>query len=371
MSSSIGRDDLAAASAKGQQVKAAEASAVDSRMPPPELTDLARMHYQAGHDDAAFLEARARWVDRFHAVHFARFGDSVAVGVAEVTPKRPPYDYPAQGRNRGMRRRRRDSKQDGDSEAWHFWRELLVAAPVQPGYHDLNILLEDIADLHLRATYYTDPEDSAFCHRLLRSPLDDCWRAYSDWPSNEAPPECAKIYLQSARARLDSVADIYVRSAQRRTVTQYSLGMIIGSILIPIIVFFNVVSFQLLNLVAPDSGLPVSIRAGVYVGCTLGGVGAACSVLLRINTEKVDIDHESTRHGTNLWLNPVVQRGAARIVIGSLFGGVVAWLLHADIFTPSAWSESAENQVLLTGAGAFVAGFSERFVPDLVLRKSK
>jgi hypothetical protein len=330
------------------------------------LHDLAQIFLRVNKHEVnedEFLKARAQWVDKFYQVHFERFSCNVAAGVAEVTPKRPPYDYRSQGRRRHLFKKRHD-----DAPDWHFWREALVTSAQEHQYVDLSLLLEDYSDLYLRATYYTDPEDSAFCHRLLRTGLEACIQAYDHWETLEksARDACGK----ALRDRLSAVRDIYLRCAARRTVTQYTFGMLLGMLLIPFIVVVIVLSFFILDHLGGNVVLLADMRVSVYIGCTLGGMGAASSVLTRINSNKVSLDVESTRHGLLFWMNPAVQRGMARVVMGSLFGGLVAWCLYAKLLLPAAFLESPESRSVLTGVGAFVAGFSERFIPDLILRNA-
>jgi hypothetical protein len=328
------------------------------------LHDLAQKFLGGGMENSDFLNARAQWEDKFYKVHFECFSCKVAAGVAEVTPKRPPYDYRSQ-----FRRRRLFKKQRGDIQGWHFWREAIITSPQEHQYADLNRLLEDYADLYLRATYYTDPEDSAFCHRLLRTGLEGCIQAYNYWGASDEPLEdsCSK----ALRDRHSTVLEIYLRCAARRTVTQYTLGMLLGMLLIPVVVALNIFGFWVLDLLGSRVDPFAEIRISVYIGCTLGAVGAASSVLTRIASDKVNLDRESTRHGLFFWLNPVIQRGMVRVVVGSLFGGLVAWCLYGRILLPEAFQAAGESRTALTAVGAFIAGFSERFIPDLILRRIK
>jgi hypothetical protein len=147
--------------------------------------------------------------------------------------------------------------------------------------------------------------------------------------------------------------------------------MLLGLLFIPLVIALNILGFEVLDRLWNSVDLLVDIRISVYIGCVLGAVGAASSVLTRIASDKVNLDLESTRHGLFFWLNPVIQRGMVRVVAGSLFGGLVAWCLYAKILLPAAFLASNDNLTALAGVGGFVAGFSERFIPDLILRRTK
>jgi hypothetical protein len=46
-------------------------------------------------------------------------------------------------------------------------------------------------------------------------------------------------------------------------------------------------------------------------------------------------------------------------------------ILPAWLYGPSGVGASGQKKLILTGVFAFVAGFSERFIPDLILRKAQ
>jgi hypothetical protein len=347
---------------------------------PPYLEDVVRLHHEKGPQSQEFSDRRDELLARFHRVHYEHYCHNAAAGVIEVTPQRPPYDYRGQGHHRGLVRKK-------GCPHWHYWRETLVATSPDRGFTKLNGILTEYSDLYLLSTYYTDPEDSALCHRILRNGLRDCVDAYEDWLDDDTGND-RELRLEALRERYSQVDKIYTRCAKRRTVTQYSFGMLLGTVFIPLWIALNILGFWGLEvLLRSPEALPERFDIAVYLGCALGGIGAACSVLSRINSNKVRLDFESTRHGPYFWLNPAVQRGVARIVIGCLFGGVVAWVFYAELLLPSWLNNSTgsdgnagqstltltteQTRLILTGVAAFAAGFSERLIPDLILRKAQ
>lgn len=358
------------------------------------LHDVARAIADKSPDAETLLE---KWRLKFHRVYYERWSTAAPAAIAEITPRRPPFDYRLQEPTRRVRSRRarvesatqraengaqadevsRRNQTEGLSEpAWTYWREALVCYPACEKYADLNDVVRDLADLYLRATNYTDAEDAAFCHRLLRDAMGDCISYYEDWadPATDDAEKRARLNrMRHLRRRLAEVSALYRRCAERRTVTQYTFGMLLGLLAVPIFFLVNAGAFWLIERIQPIE-LHQSLRAGVHIGCALGGIGATSSVLLRISSSSVNIDVESTRHGWYFWDNPVVQRGVARVVIGTLFGGMAAWFLLAggllpDTFQPDA--DDAASTLLAIGVVAYISGFSERFIPDLIVRSTR
>jgi hypothetical protein len=387
------------------------------------FADLATARLQ---DQQEWKRLREKWRKRFHVVHFEHYSAKVPAAFAEVTPLRPPYDY--RGQEPVTRRGRRNASDDhpqrdsqgetgttyaagrkhdknASSRAWRreptwtYWREVLVTFPPTAD-QTLNAELCQLANLYLRASNFTDPEDAAYCHRLLRPALTECVSYYDCTPTPNAgtaaastsagstPPVPAPPVPMSAqplpasgarldflRARREAIEQIYERCAARRTITQYTVGMLLGLLALPVLFLLNLLAFYLFAITAEQEvRLPSLVETSVHVGTVMGAVGAVSSVLLRINSSRVDLDLESTRHGWHVWLNPVIQRGVARVVIGIIFGGVAAWFVLAGVLVPDAASldlEDPESTILMVGVLAYISGFSERFIPDLIIRTAR
>lgn len=334
------------------------------------------------------------WHEKFHRVHFEQYARNVPAAVAEVTPVRPPYDYRSQRPGPLDRWRARrgagpvpatapgpaDGSQPGREPKWADFREALVVWPPGPDFRELNDVLLDLSDLYLRASNYTDQEDAAFCHRLLRPALAECVSAYDSWQAPTAPagseqatPSPSGGLLSCLRTRHEEIEAIYRRCAIRRTVTHYAFGMLLGLVvLLPAFVAANALSFWVFERIV-GVRLEAALVGSVHVGIALGAVGAASSVLLRITSSKVDLDYESTRHGWRGWDNPVIQRGAFRVAMGTIFGGMAAWFVQAGVLLPDAFQDALDHTsaFLVAGTIAYVAGFSERFIPDLIMRTAR
>jgi hypothetical protein len=301
---------------------------------------------------------RRVWEERFQTVHFERYNPAVPAAIAEVTPKDPPYEY--------------SSKRNWERNRWH-WRQVLVVYQVIGPQASLGQLMQDFARLYIKVTRYTDRQDGAVCQRYIRLALEDCVNAHSCVASVAGRPEASNdITADTRRLLYDEIKALYERCAARRTVTQYILGMIIGLLLVPGIVGLNFLVFHLFSQGEGIRGVPDYMAESVLTGLLGGSSGALASVLLRINdSNSVNLDVEATRHGWMFWTNPVMQRGIGRIIIGCLFGGAIAWCVESRLILPEAFRTEGSSTILIIGVVAFVAGFSERFVPDLILRQAK
>jgi hypothetical protein len=110
------------------------------------------------------------WRAKFHKVHYERYSTRAPAAMAEVTPRRPAFDYRLQ-RSAWWRARKEaraahessagarsdeDDVADGRSRrrrelrdpSWTYWREALVSYPAQANYAELNDVLSDLADLY-------------------------------------------------------------------------------------------------------------------------------------------------------------------------------------------------------------------------------
>ncbi|WP_433157855.1 hypothetical protein [Kribbella sp. CA-247076] len=337
---------------------------------PPYLHDLAIARHDKEADAGPgqrYEECFAAFREKFYAIHFVCFSDCTTAAIAEVTPARPPYDYPSQKHWRIL--------PHSSEQKWNAWREVVVNMPPHEEFAQRNAELSALAALYLRASHFTDPEDSAFCHRLVRLALQQCIRSYDDEASEPSvvggmlkrDPEPTDMVAATRQLHKDAEG-VYHRCAQRRTVSHYVFGMLLGVGALAVMIAVNLVAFK--GLENQNVKLPTDMEGLVTLGHLLGAAGAVSSVLLRITSSKVDMDVESTRHGWRIWSNPAMQRGLMRVVIGSLFGGVAAWFMRAGLLGPDALQAGTDNSVAIAGVIAYAAGFSERFIPDIVLRQA-
>jgi hypothetical protein len=171
----------------------------------------------------------------------------------------------------------------------------------------------------------------------------------SDDASNERRRRIAKS-LEMANRELDNL-DMFVRqSAKVEAMKYYLLGMPVGVLV--------------LILLAVAAGYWLDMRGfatdELILTLVAGGIGAVVSVLLRITKgQRIEVDTQAGRRLTALG-------GSFRPLVGAILGLALYVLLQADLLP---LTQGSEGQELAFYAGiAFLAGFSERWAQDMLLR---
>jgi hypothetical protein len=171
----------------------------------------------------------------------------------------------------------------------------------------------------------------------------------SDDASNERRERITKS-LKMANKELDNL-DVFVRqSAKVEAMKYYLLGMPVGTL---VLIGLAVAAGNWLNMRGfTTDELVLTLIAG--------GVGAVVSVLIRITKgQRIDVDTQSGRALTILG-------GSFRPLIGAILGLAVYVLLQADLLPFTRGSEGEE--LAFYAALAFLAGFSERWAQDMLVR---
>jgi hypothetical protein len=104
-------------------------------------------------------------------------------------------------------------------------------------------------------------------------------------------------------------------------------------------------------------GLHLNYLEGSYFG---GALGAMVSVMTRMTRNKLDLNYESGP-------KTLFVLGVFRPAIGTIFGLFAYFVLVSGLLHVNAPSNGDSN-FYFYGAIAFVAGFSERFAPDMISR---
>jgi hypothetical protein len=172
-------------------------------------------------------------------------------------------------------------------------------------------------------------------------------------PSREvrAQEESARISAAAASAKKETrqIEDYASVAAMKSALIRYLSGIFLGAIAVALAVYAAVL------LPLPDEQ-----RSSVGFCLACGGIGAMVSVMVRItNRRKVQIDMDQGRFVT-------VLSGAFRSIIGAVFGAVVFVLVTGGLL-PIATSGSGEKVLFFAGL-AFLAGFSERWAQDTIVR---
>jgi hypothetical protein len=106
------------------------------------------------------------------------------------------------------------------------------------------------------------------------------------------------------------------------------------------------------------TGVPIPPETMMY-SLLAGGFGAIVSVLQRLTAGNLTVDPSALR-GTQWVL------GGARPFLGAALGGVAYLFLQAGLLSFLAVPDSGNTRYYFIVATAFIAGFSERFMQDVI-----
>ncbi|MEM7344994.1 MAG: hypothetical protein AAF485_12190, partial [Chloroflexota bacterium] len=148
---------------------------------------------------------------------------------------------------------------------------------------------------------------------------------------------------------LDSAQKYHNRSARLKAQRNYFEGMLIG------ILFLAIISSPLVIFSYSMSELNPPL---LIVSLICGGIGAILSVMSRMGNGDLILDHEAGAR--------VLRRlGAFRPIVGAIFG-IVIYTLIASNLLPITFNGATDQKELFYAATGFIAGFSERWAPDML-----
>jgi hypothetical protein len=171
--------------------------------------------------------------------------------------------------------------------------------------------------------------------------------------------ECSRVHriqkaLEIAQGELTRLQEFADRAAVRAALKHYVLGLFIGGVAVTASAWTasQVRMFE----PAPTLDLVRVIAAG--------GLGAIISVLIRINRgQRLDVDTTQEPFLTCLM-------GSSRTVIGGALGVALYVLLKAGFIPLDIPAASAATAPFFFTAIAFLAGFSERWAQDTIVRST-
>jgi hypothetical protein len=162
-------------------------------------------------------------------------------------------------------------------------------------------------------------------------------------------PRAVSEVVRTSSQQLRKIEGYYREAAVRSGQIVYVTGMLLG--MIPIAVLAVVAS----ALLGSYGASPSRVGAMCFAA---GGVGALISVMSRMNSGKVHVDWEFGKDTARTL-------GLLRPYVGAVFGLMTYLALKGNVVSIDvAGKDNAYFFVLF----AFVAGFSERFAQDLLLR---
>ena len=170
-----------------------------------------------------------------------------------------------------------------------------------------------------------------------------------------APPACEDEHskcIQVVENHLAYARDYHERAARESAERAYSSGMLLG-------ILAGVLAFLLLRLFLPELRMPAALQSEALSASLLaGGMGAIVSVMWRMINGNLTV-----RYKVDRWTLVLV--GLFRPFIGAVFGLLVFALIQSDLLPIEVVADEV-RAIYFFGVIGFLAGFSERWAPDLL-----
>ena len=269
--------------------------------------------------------------------------DNRADGARASLPGVPRGSAPPNGQPR-WKRKPRSERHSASSSAIH-----LEPAFGDPESWKAKAILFRCLELHYRALEFLKPKPRKISMRMVFSVIA---ALLGSLDARAARGESAKNFgedareLQAVEEELARAEGYYVRSAQRAAHIEYFLGMLGG----------------LAVLLVVAGALAAGLRMTgdlelLLVSLLSGGCGGLLSVMSRMSTGKLGLNHESGKGIIRLL-------GGMRPLIGAVFGVALYVLLEGGLLSLA--PRDGSDTIYFYAGVAFVAGFTERFAQDAV-----
>lgn len=150
--------------------------------------------------------------------------------------------------------------------------------------------------------------------------------------------------IASIKQLIQNAKAYHKRAAKLNAQLTYGIGTLMGIALLDVIVMFSWVwRFQ------------TSIWLAIFMS---GGLGATVSVMSRISAGQLVLDYEADKRTLRLL-------GVVRPVLGAVFAVIIVILLKSEL-VPNFVAANVDQNIPTLLVVGFLAGFSERFAPDLL-----
>jgi hypothetical protein len=212
----------------------------------------------------------------------------------------------------------------------------------EPEDEGAKALLYRCVDLHYRALEFLTPKPRKICMRMAFAIISAVLGELDD---RAAAAGSEPLELTCLQAELAKAEAYYERSAQRQAQLTYFAGM-------SLVTLVFVLAAGALAL-----ALPGALTRPLPAAALAGAAGAVVSVLFRMSRGQLGLNHEFGGATVRLL-------GGSRTALGALLGAAVYVLLSGGILP---MPQGAHGHLLAFFAGsAFLAGFTERLIPDAV-----
>ena len=163
-----------------------------------------------------------------------------------------------------------------------------------------------------------------------------------------------KKTIKIVEQQLEIAKKYHERAAKLSAQFDYFTGTLLG------LTFLFLISAVIRFIVAQSGNSIMFIPADILVPILLsGGIGAIISVMSRISSRRLVLDFEASRRILTLV-------GFFRPIIGAVFGVAIYALLESTLVDSIVNMPSNDNRNIFYLIVGFLAGFSERFAPDML-----
>jgi hypothetical protein len=283
----------------------------------------------------------------------------VAAALTDIWSAADRADGPVRTIKEVEQERAREEKRNAPERLMAWFRDLFrekasnTAIHIEPTFGDPDSprakqILFRCLKVHYQALEYLKPKPRKICMRMtfnvitmLLGTLDN--RIGRGEPASAFDQSHAD--QRTLEHELESTEAYYLTAVRRQARIHYMLGMLIGLPLAGGVAYVLYMFHE----------LPVNMS----IAFAAGAAGALVSVMERLTSGKLDMNHEAGR-AINVTL------GLMRPFIGALFAVALFFFIQGDLVSVFQLPDVEQAQRYFFAGIGFLAGFSERFAQDMV-----
>lgn len=170
-------------------------------------------------------------------------------------------------------------------------------------------------------------------------------------PKKEIEKDELAKHIKDLTKKLEDISNLFLRSAQKEARIRYFYGMMIGLVVVGF-------EYKIVERLLSEVVIPASAPGPILITLITGGIGAIISVMSRISSGRLKLDHEAGCRETLLF-------GAFRPIIGSILGFIIFSLILSELL-PIRVPSGVSTQMYFSISIGFLAGFTERWAQYLI-----